>query len=143
MLASLKKMLGDKVKSFSGNKDFLEAVCAAAALVASADGKIDDSEIEATVKAIQANATLSNNFNSREIEKTAQEMLQRAAGGRVGRSGLLREIEEIQKDADMAEAVMLSAIDIAEADGTVDPEELKVMEKIAGILGQDLSKIMD
>ena len=56
------KLFGKKaeaaVQKFSGRTDFLEAVCAAAALVAAADGEIEDSEVKATVKAVKANKAL-------------------------------------------------------------------------------------
>lgn len=143
MLGSLKKALGGAVNKYSGQKDFLESVCAVSALVASADGDISDSEIEATVKAITSNASLSATFNGREIEKCANEMLQRASGGRMGRMGLYREIEDIAADADKAEAVLLAALDVAEGDGTIDPEEQKVLEKVASTLKLDLNKYLE
>ncbi|EFO33575.1 TerB [Roseibium sp. TrichSKD4] len=68
---------------FKGKTDFLEAVCAAAALVAAADG----------------------------------------------------EIEDIKDDPDMAETVYLTALDISESDGQIEPEEKAVLEKIAAKLG--------
>lgn len=143
MLGNLKKMLGDAGKKYSGQKDFLEAVCAGAALVAAADGSVSDDEIDATLKAITSNATLSTSFNGREIEKCAQEMLQRAAGGRMGRMGLYREIEDIAADPDKSEAVLLATLDVAEGDGNIDAEERKVLDKIAATLKLDVNKYLE
>ncbi len=42
MLNIFKTALNDRAKKFSGKTDFLEGVCAASALVAAADGDIDD-----------------------------------------------------------------------------------------------------
>lgn len=130
-------------KKYSGQKDYLEAVCAGCALVAAADGDISDDEVEATIKALTSNATLSSGFNSREIEKCANEMIQRVAGGRTGRMGLMREIEDVAADPDKAEAVLLAMLDVAEGDGTIDPAEQKVLENIAGKLRLDLKKYME
>jgi tellurite resistance protein TerB len=58
VLGLLKKLGGDAVKKYSGNKDFLEAVCASAALVAAADGSVSDDEILAAVEAARNNPTL-------------------------------------------------------------------------------------
>lgn len=139
------KIFGKKaeaaVQKFSGRTDFLEAACASAALVASADGEIEDSEIDATVKAIKANKALAQGFDQMTIDKTINAMLDRAGGGRVGRSGLRKEVLEVAKDPEMAEAVILTALDVAEADGEIEPAEQKVLEALAKDLGVDLSRL--
>jgi len=143
MLGMFKKVLGDNVKKYSGQKDFLEAVCASSALVAAADGNISDQEVEGLIKTIAANPVLNASFNSREIETTAQQMLDRAAkGGRMGRMGLHREIEEACSDPDKAEAIILAALDVAESDGNIDTTEMAVLEKIASNVKVDLKRLM-
>jgi tellurite resistance protein TerB len=142
MFGFLKKNATEAVSKFSGRKDFLEAVCAAAALVAAADGEIEDGEIKATIKAVAANKALSAGFDSKTIESTMQGMLDRAAGGRVGRSGLWTEIEEVMKDVEMANAVALTAIDVAEGDGEIEPQELVVLERLATMAKIDLKKML-
>lgn len=143
MLGNLKNMLGSATKKYSGQKDFLEAVCAGSALIASADGDVSDDEIVATIKAITSNAALSSSFNGREIERVANEMLTRAQGGRMGRMGLYREIEDIAADHDKSEAVFLAMLDVAEGDGNIDTEEQKVLDKVATSLKLDAKKYMD
>lgn len=139
MFKGLKDKLSGGAKRMSGRTDLLEAVCAGAALVAGADGNIDDSEVEATAKAVVANETLNTAFSPREIEGCIQRMLDRANGGRVGKMGLYNEITDVASSAEDAEIVLLTAMDIADADGSVDPEETVVLEKIAGKLGLKLS----
>ncbi len=140
MLGGLfKSKLQGSVNKFSGKKDFLEAVCAAAALVAYADGDASDTEVEATIKAITSNAALAGAFQGREIELTADSMLKRASGGRVGRSGLFKEIADIKNDAEMSETVLLTALDVADQNG-IDDKERTMLEKIASELGLDLKK---
>lgn len=139
------KLFGKKaeaaVQKFSGRTDFLEAVCASAALIAAADGEIEDSEVDAAVKAVKANKALAQGFDQQTIDRTINAMLERAGGGRVGRAGLRKEILEVAKDPEMAEAVILTALDVAEADGEVEPAEQKLLENLAKDLGIDLARL--
>lgn len=138
MFAALKAKLSGGVNKYSGRNDFLEAVCAASALVAAADGDVSDAEVDQTIKAITSNANLSANFRTQEIERTADAMLKRAQGGRVGRSGLFKEIEDVAADHDMAETVLLSALDVADHGG-IDEKEKAVLGSIAQRLGLNIA----
>ena len=142
MFAKLKSLVEGSANKFVRNKDYLEAVLAAAALIAVADGEIEEKEELAIIKAIGANATLSAAWSSREIEAMAQKMLDRAKGGRMGQNGLYQEIEDVAKNPDMAEAVLLMALDVSEGDGEIEPQEKVVLEKLAGRLGLNLSKYL-
>lgn len=139
------KLFGKKaeaaVQKFSGRTDFLEAVCAVAALVAAADGEIEDAEVIAAVKAVKANKALAAGFDQQTIDRTINTMLERAGGGRTGRAGLRKEIMEVAKDAEMAEAVILAGLDVAESDGEVEPEEHKLLDSLAKDLGIDLARL--
>ena len=139
MFRGLKERLSGGAKRMSGRTDLLEAVTAGAALVAAADGKIEADEIEATAKAVMSNETLITAFSPKEIEGSIQRMIDRANGGRVGQMGLYKEIDDISGVSDDAEVVLLTAMDIADADGSVDPAETAVLEKIAGRCGHKLS----
>lgn len=139
MFNKLKNAFAGKVNKYSGKKDFLEAVCAACALVAAADGELEDAEIAQTIKGIQSNPELAGAFPSREIEQTADQMLKRAQGGRVGRNGLFKELEDIASDKDMSETVLLTALDVADSDGEMEPAEKAVLEKIAQTFGLNLA----
>jgi tellurite resistance protein len=134
MFANLKEKLKKSLNVLTGNKDALEAVCAAAALVASSDGEISDKEIAAVKQAISSNPTLSNAYRVADIERCADAMLSRAKG-RMGRHGLFKEIEQIAANHEMAEAVFISAMDVSESDGNVGPEEKKTLAEIAKRLG--------
>lgn len=139
MFNKLKNAFAGKVNKYSGKKDFLEAVCAACALVSAADGELEDAEIVQTIKGISSNPQLAGAFPSREIEQTADAMCKRAQGGRVGRAGLFKELEDIASDKEMAETVLLTALDVADSDGQIEPEEQKVLEKIAQTFGLSLA----
>ncbi|MDH0116779.1 tellurite resistance TerB family protein [Rhizobium pusense] len=140
MLAMFKSLVGDKAKKFSGKTDFLEAVCAASALVATADGDLDDSELLAAVAAVKSNAALSGAFDARAIETTMDKMCSRAVG-RVGKAGLFKEIDDIKADHDMSETVLLVALDVADSGGISDDEKA-VLAKIASTVGLDLAKYL-
>lgn len=135
MLKALKDRLSGGANRLQGRTDLLEAVCASAALTAAADGSIDDSEIEATIKAVTANEALNTAFDARQIEGCMQRMLDRAGGGRVGQMNLMKELDDIASNSDDSEMVFLTALDIADADGEIDPAEQAMIEKIAKRLG--------
>lgn len=139
MLKALKNKLSGGANRLQGRTDLLEAVCAAAALVAAADGSVDDSEISATVTAVTANEALNTAFDARQIEGAIQRMLDRAGGGRVGRMNLMKELDDISGNSDDAETCLLTALDIADADGEMDDDEKRVIADIAKRLGLNLS----
>jgi tellurite resistance protein TerB len=139
LLGNLKSKFGGTVAKFNGNKDFLEAVCAASALVAYADGVVSKEEEKATIKAISANAIMSASFTSSEIERTAEKMFDRAEGGRVGRNQLYQEIEEASaRDTakEMAHVILLAALDVA---GDISDAERSVLTKVAERLRLNLA----
>lgn len=133
MFGKLKEKLAGGAKRLQGRTDLLEAVCAASALVAAADGTIEDSELEATVKSVTANENLRLAFKPQEIEICIDKMLERANGGRVGKMNLYKELSEIPTED--GEMVLLSALDVADADGDIDEDEMKVLNKIAAQYG--------
>lgn len=126
---------------YSQNRDYLEAVCASAALVAAADGDIEDSERIKTVKIISAHPILSKFYTPAIIEQTADTMFKRAKDVS-GRQMLARELDDIktkENGKQMAEDVYLVALDVANADGEVEPQETEVLKKIANRLGVNAS----
>lgn len=139
-MGKLKSRFQGSVAKLSGRKDYLEAVCAGAALIAIADGELEDSEVAATITVILANPTLSGAFSSQEIETTADTMFKRAKSGVSGRMGLYKEVDDIAAEPEMAEAVYATALDIANADGEVEPAEKVVLDKLAKRLKIDPSK---
>lgn len=146
MFGMLKKTFGAAAKEvkaeYGENKDFLEAVCAASALVAAADGDIEESERRKVVSIISNHPTLSKLYQSNVIETTAETMFKRAKESS-GRQQLARELDDIKSRPNgqgMAEDAYLVALDIANADGEIEPEEDAVLKKIAARLGIDTSK---
>lgn len=127
---------------YSKNRDYLEAVCAACALVAFADGDIEDSERAKAVRILTGHQTLGKMYQQSEIEQVAEAMFKRAKDAS-GRQALARELDDIkgrEGAAQMAEDVYLIALDIAHADGELEPEEEAILKKIAARLGVDPSR---
>ena len=93
------------------------------------------------MKAVKANKALAQGFDQQTIDRTINTMLDRAGGGGVGRSGLRKEIMEVSKDPELAEAVILTALDVAEADGEIEPAEQKLLESLAKDMGVDLARL--
>lgn len=136
-----KKLGTDALNQYSGNKDFLEAVCAASAMVAAADGSVSDDEVGSAVDSATGNPVLSKVYSTSEIETCMDTQLKRAktASGRVG---LLRELEDVaKKPQQLREDVFLAALDVASSDGNVSPQEDSVLNRIATTLGVDRKRL--
>lgn len=140
MLKFLKEKLAGGASRMSGKTDLLEATCAACALVAAADGDIEDEEVMQTIEQLTSHPTLSVAFQQSQIEQVANTMFKRAKQGLTGRVGLMKEIEEAKgkSTSDDLELILAIAIDVSRSDGEIEPAEQKVLEKIAATLRLDL-----
>lgn len=128
--------------AYGENKDFLEAVCAAVALVSAADGDIEESERRKALSIITNHSTLGKLYKQNDIETTCERMFKLAKDAS-GRQQLARELDDIKgraNGAQMADDVYLVALDIANADGEVEPQEEVVLKKIAARMGVDASR---
>lgn len=146
MFGSIKKAFGAASKEvkadYSQNRDFLEAVLAAAALVAAADGDIEESERRKVISVISNHPQLSKLYSSQIVEQTAEVMFKRAKDFS-GRQLLARELDDIKNRPDgaqMAEDAYMIALDIAHSDGELEPAEQEVLKKLATRLNVDASK---
>lgn len=129
--------------AYSENRDFLEAVCAASALIAAADGDLEDSERQKAVRILTNHPVLGKLYKQNDIENCLESMFKRAKDNS-GRLQLARELDDIKKrdtGAQMGEDVYLIASDVAGADGEVDDKEKEMLKKIAGRLGVDPARL--
>jgi tellurite resistance protein TerB len=145
MFGLLKEKFANSASRLSGKTDLLEATCAACALVAAADGDIEDSELETTLESLTNHPTLSAAFSQSQIESTANAMFKRAKGGAMGRIGLKKEIEQARgkSTSDDLELILAVAIDVSRSDGEMEPAEMKVLRDIAGVLKLDLNSYLN
>jgi tellurite resistance protein TerB len=144
IFGSFKKVVGaaaGEVQAQSNeNKDILEAYCAAAALMATADGTVDDKEKEASVKIISGSKSLKGLFSSDVVERTFSEYCKKAQTGS-GKQELVGELQDLARmDQGVRDAVYLVAKDICEADGSVGEQEQKRLNVVGKLLGVDPSR---
>lgn len=128
------------VNRVAGRSDLLEAMCAGAALAAAADGNIDDSEVGTALEVVANNETLSKAFQQTDIDAAMNKQIKRANGGFSGKAALWKEIGDVARNPDDAEAVYLIVLDVVHSDGAVDPKEQIVLDKLAKTLGVDQAK---
>lgn len=132
----LKKKLfgaGRTIKKLE-NRDLMQAIVGGCLLVAAADGEISKNEAAQIDIQIRANKALEH-FGA-EITKTVNlftEQLQ--AGFRLGRMNIMREIRDIKNNPADAEEVLVNMLTVAEGDGNISAEEMKVLDEIAVELG--------
>ncbi|EFJ5343224.1 tellurite resistance TerB family protein [Escherichia coli] len=119
-----------EIKKFE-KRDLAQAVINAAYLVAYADGECEASE-KAKIEQVLRNQPALSAFTS-EINAISETITgQLDTNFKIGRRAALREIEDVKHDT---QDVLDVAVAIAEADGEIEPEERKVLEDIAGVLG--------
>lgn len=141
MFGKLKERLSGGANKLQGKTDLLEGICAMTALVAAADGDVEDSEVSAILDALSTHPALSAAFQPSAIERTLDAQLKRARGGMAGKLALKREIEEMRNKnaSDELEMALMIAIDVAAADGEIEAAEKPVLEDLAKRLGFSLS----
>ncbi|EQA0898014.1 TPA: tellurite resistance TerB family protein [Escherichia coli] len=122
-----------EIKKFE-KRDLAQAVINAAYLVAYADGECEASE-KAKIEQVLRNQPSLSAFTSEINAISATIIGQLDTNFKIGRRAALREIEDVKHDTREAEDVLDVAVAIAEADGEIEPEERKVLEEIAGVLG--------
>lgn len=144
MFGKLKERLGGGAKKLSGKTDLLEGIAAAAARVASVDGKIDESEVEAVLNALMNHEALSQAFTGSQIETCVNKQIQRAQGGMAGRLALRKEVEEMKAkgSSDELEMAFMIVIDVAMADGAIGDKEKVELETLGKTLGFSLSSYL-
>ncbi|MBI6886490.1 tellurite resistance TerB family protein [Pseudomonas putida] len=130
-----KKLFGAKraVKKLE-NRDLMQAIVGGCLLVAAADGEISKNEAAQIDIQIRANKNLEH-FGQEitAIVNLFTEQLQ--AGFRLGRMNIMREIADIKNNPLDAEEVFVNMITVAEGDGNISPEELKVLAEVGVQLG--------
>ena len=134
------KLFGKKVSGAQAqlkkveNRDLMQAVVGAMVLIAYADGECERSELDKIERLIAANDSLSH-FGS-EIQQTMDRFIEfMQAGPRLGEMKIMREIADVKNNAQEAEEVFVLAITVAEADGEIEPAEIKMLAKIGRELG--------
>lgn len=143
MFGKLKETLKNATSRLSGKTDLLEGTAAAGILVSAADGEVESEEIAVLIEALCANETLAAAFSDQTIMAVVDKMVKKAspnaAGkiGMVGKIALEREVAEVKAKSTSEDCELLLAVlvDVASADGEIEPAEKIVINKIAKTLG--------
>lgn len=126
------------------NKDLVEALTGALALVVMADGDASEKEITKVKGLLRTNKSVAD--YAAEVERMFDDYVVRLrAGFRTGRQEILREISQVKGNRYDAEAVLLNAIEVAEAcvdepteenpnPEKISPEEEKALAEVAKVL---------
>lgn len=143
MFGKLMEKIGGAKDKLSGRTDLLEGIAAAAILVSAADGEIEGEEVAVLIEALSANETLAAAFTESQIANTVDKMVKKAspnAAGKIGMVGkiqLEKEVREVKAKSTSEDIELLLAVlvDVASADGEIEAEEKKVLNKIGQSLG--------
>lgn len=136
--AKLKSLI-NSIKKIE-NKGAFQATVASAVWVAAADGSIDDPELDLLEKLLKANPNLSN-FSS-EIDGEMGKWVAAFTGGGK-RSAMLQVnnlLDGVKDNTEVSEQVLVTVIDIADADNNIDDNEVAVIRQVAARLGLDPKK---
>lgn len=115
-------------------RDFMQALCAGAVLVAFADGELEDAEVKALHDVIESQESLKA-FGS-EIGQTIDRFIGvMKAGKTLGKMQLMKEIDDVKGDESEKLQVFALMVDIAGSDGEIEAAEIKVLTDVARKLG--------
>jgi tellurite resistance protein len=137
MFGKLKEMMAGGSNKLAGKTDLLEGLWAAVALVTYADGSANDDEVATAITSLENHAIVGAAFKAHEIEQAGNKQLARAKGGMAGKLALKRELAEAKAKNTFEEMEMLVmiALDVAMADGSVGDAEKAVLKDIGKIVG--------
>lgn len=144
MFGKIKDLMTGGTSRLTGKSDLLEAICAGCALVAAADGEVEESELMATADALSAHELLAKAFTPTQIDAAAEKMFKAAKGGMMGRTRLWKEVEEAKgkSSRDDLELALAICVDVATSDGQIEAAERPVLERIARSWGVSLQAVM-
>lgn len=140
MLGMFKKRaakVGAEMKRIE-NRDLMEAIVAGSLMVAYADGELEAEELTTLENLLAANENMAH-FGS-EINDTINRFAKMFEGGvRMGKMKAMRELDDLKGSPEEIEEAFVMMIEIAEADGEIEPEELAVLKEVGNKLGVRLS----
>lgn len=125
------------------NKDLVEATVFGCVMMAHADGKLDDSELENLQMQLEGN-DIFNGFPQAELGK----MIDKACGyfkmgAIMGNKKCSDELKDVKNNPKHADEVMTAVLTVAFADGDFSEVEHKCADKIAQILNVRLKDYVE
>jgi tellurite resistance protein TerB len=128
--------MANEVKKVS-NKDFMEAVAAGCALVATADGSVSSEEKQKMVGFINVNENLKIFKLNDIIERFNSYVSQFEFDHTVGKLQALMAVEKMKKKPHEAKLLIYVCISIGSSDGNFDKDEVSVVKEMCQKLGLD------
>lgn len=129
------------VATYSGDRVFLAAGCAACANVIGADGQVEDNEIDIALTGMRNNPIISASFSTSDIDAELSKALSNAKS-RAGRADNRAAIEAVSsRPAADKERIFLIAADVAD-NGGIGDEEKQALLTIAQMLGVNGEKLL-
>lgn len=131
-------------KEYGKSEDFLNAVCASCALVAYADGVLEDAEKKKIIEVLTGHTQLASLYQRPQIENAINNGLSHATTAS-GKQELARQLDKVlglPNGTEMSDDVYLVAVDVASSNShhSVGEDEQKVLDKLAARLHVDPSK---
>ena len=122
------------------NTDLMEGMVAAGTLVAYADGDCSDDEVQ-TIQSILNSSTQLSAFGNKPAQYFDACCDKIEASKRMGKMDLMKEIKEVGAAGNEEDSarVLIMGIEVADSDGTIDDDEMKVLSEIAKALGLNLN----
>lgn len=140
MVFGLGKIIENAVKEATSsinrlaNKKEMEAVCAAAALLAMADGSLDPVEKTKAMESLQKHPDLSSFSGSELSAKFEDYVAQMQIDLELGTIQLLDKIQPFKEDRDSFLRILGIAKAVASADGSIGQAEQRMLDRIKKIL---------
>lgn len=131
-LAKRKDAVAGKMSRIE-NKDLMEAICGGAMLVAHISGGASKAEIQRIEGLIAANDKLKH-FGPQINETLAKFDQLLAAGIRLGKVKIMREIADVKSNPEEAEEVFCTMLEVADDEG-IDDQEKTLLIETAQVLG--------
>lgn len=131
-------------KEYAGSTNFLNAVCASCALIAYADGTLEESEKKTAIDVLTGHTQLSALYTRDAITNALSSALTHATTAS-GKQELARQLDSVKglpNGSQMAEDVYLVAVDVSVSNSNhkAGEDELAVLAKLATRLNVDPSK---
>lgn len=138
-LNTTKNGLNDQVKKFK-NRDFLNAVVAGCALVAAADGKIEESE----KNKMAGYMNLSNELKVFDMREVITQFNAHVSNfdfsPEIGKQEALKSISKFSGKPEVGRVIVAVCSAIGAADGDFDEQEKAVVREICRVLGLNPSE---
>ncbi len=121
------------------NGDCAEALVGGSFICAALDGSTDESEVEKAIAMFETNERLTGFDVNGLVGKWEKAV---ATSARMAKRDFFKLCESLASDAAQAEEVLIAIIEVADADGNIDDDEMAFLEVTASKLGLNLKEML-